>query len=62
MKHVKACKPVLEIKAQCYHMETHVRHVTKKDGTTRRDAWSNLCSDFCEEFQRSFHFFDGWPL
>ena len=42
LSHLKACKPVLEIKAECYHMETHVRRVTLKDGTTRRAACSNV--------------------
>ena len=35
----QACRPLPEVKAQCYHTETRTRTVTNRDGTTRTAPW-----------------------
>jgi len=37
---IKACRPLPEVKAQCYHTETRTRTVTNRDGTTRTETYS----------------------
>ena len=40
----QACRPLPEVKAQCYHTETRTRTVTNRDGTTRTAPWFwHLC-------------------
>ncbi|CAJ1432505.1 unnamed protein product [Effrenium voratum] len=38
IEEIKACRPVPEVTAQCYHDETRYRQVRQKDGTYRTEA------------------------